>query len=131
MNHENVCLACGTGIRAIKNRRKNGGMGFDWPSRKYHVKCWKAIGNRTDATDYSKLVLCEQKTICDKCGDHFEPIPMRLRKQYGKRYVVSGQKLCIICFNIMNTQLTKWSETYKSFTKNEENYNNLVKYLMS
>lgn len=38
-----MCEYCYKPIVAIKSKRKNGGNGNDWDTRKYHIKCWKSL----------------------------------------------------------------------------------------
>ena len=37
------CKLCDKAIVAINNSRKNGKIGKDWDTRKYHKKCWKKL----------------------------------------------------------------------------------------
>ena len=37
------CVGCGKPLVAIGNSRKNGKAHNDWPTRKYHKKCWREL----------------------------------------------------------------------------------------
>jgi hypothetical protein len=41
---EDKCKNCDRPLVAIKDRRANGASGQDWPTRKFHRKCWGLIG---------------------------------------------------------------------------------------
>ena len=36
-----TCEFCGKSLVAIHSSRKNGKLGKDWDSRRFHKKCWK------------------------------------------------------------------------------------------
>ena len=42
------CKLCDKAIVAINNSRKNGKIGKDWDTRKYHKKCWKKLKEEQD-----------------------------------------------------------------------------------
>ena len=43
-----TCEFCGKSLVAIHSSRKNGKLGKDWDSRKYHKKCWKIMKSEQD-----------------------------------------------------------------------------------
>lgn len=48
---EGFCIHCCTRLVAIGDARANGAQHGDWPSRRFHKKCWKWLLQRDELDD--------------------------------------------------------------------------------